>query len=151
MRDNYEETGFFLGEFKPDYDKLKRLEDTGFLRTFTARDHGKLIGYQVFFVSFGINCPKALIAMCHVAFVAKSHRGLTGIRFLQWADRQLMTEGATSISRQSTVHLDLSKLYSRMKYHKVEETWTKLNPFSIDAIHGGSHDGGDSIDPWGGP
>jgi hypothetical protein len=141
MRDNYEETGFFLGEFKPDFDKFKRMEDAGFVRIFTARNLGKLIGYQVFFVMFGLNCPKALMATCHVAYVVPFHRGRVGIRFLHWVDQQLMIEGATSITRQSTVHRDLSRLYGRMHYHKVEESWTRMNPFCIGLMHGGLSDG----------
>lgn len=141
MRDNYEETGVWLGEFNPDREKLKRMEDAGFVRTFTARDNGKLVGYQVFFVLFGINCPKALLATSHVVYVAKSHRGPTAIRFIKWVDQQLMIEGATSITRQSSIHRDLGKLYTRLHYHKVEESWLRVNPFAASLMHGGS--GGD--------
>ena len=141
MRDNYEETGFWLGEFNPDYEKLKRMEDMGFIRVYTFRSSGRLVGYQVFFVMFGINCPKALMATCHVSYVAPAHRGFAALRFLKWVDQQLMIEGATSITRQSSIHRDLGKLYGRMGYHKSEESWTRMNPFVIGLMHGGIADG----------
>ena len=81
------------------------------------------------------------MATCHVAYVVPFHRGRVGIRFIQWVDQQLMIEGATSITRQSTVHRDLSRLYGRMHYAKVEESWTRMNPFCISLMHGGLADG----------
>lgn len=152
MRSNYEETGTWQGEFNPDLQKLKRMEEAGFVRVFTARIQGKLVGYQVFFVMFGINHPAALMAVCHVAYVSPVYRGLTAIKFLHWTDQQLLFEGTVSITRQSTVYHPLDKLYTRMKYHKIEECWMRVNPFAISIMHGGFDDGGgDDIDPMGGP
>jgi hypothetical protein len=141
MQANYEETGTWVGPFNPDRKKFEQLENVGFLRVFTMRDGEKLVGYQLFIVMFGLNSPASLIATCHVAYVAKSHRGMSAVKFLHWADERLMYEGAVGITRHSTIYKPLDKLYERMKYHKIEESWLKLNPGCLGLLAGGYADG----------
>jgi hypothetical protein len=124
MLANHRETGA-LEEwaFAPAKVKLERMEIAGFVRVFTARRHGKLIGYQLFFAMFGINYPSKIEATCHAAYMVPGERGFTAGKFLLWADNQLWSEGVYSIARQSTVKHPLAKVYQRMGYRLVEENW----------------------------
>jgi hypothetical protein len=124
MKANHSETGALSDfHFAPALEKLKRLEEAGFVRLYTARRMGKLIGYQLFIVLFGINYPDNLEATCHVAYMTPGNRGFTAGKFLLWADRKLFYEGVYSIARQSTVKHPLSGVYQKMGYRKVEENW----------------------------
>lgn len=124
MRANHAETGALSDyHFAPAFEKLKRLEECGFIRLYTARRLGKLIGYQLFVVLFGINYPDNLEATCHVAYMIPGCRGFTAGKFLLWADDQLFHEGVYSIARQSTVKHPLAGVYHKMGYRKVEENW----------------------------
>lgn len=125
MMDNHRETGAFDDwRFAPAKVKLQQLENAGFLRLFTSRKGGKLIGYQLFFVMFGINYPDNIECTCHVAYVIPSERGtFSAGKFLMWADKKLFDEGVYSIARQSTVKHPLDRVYHRMGYRKVEENW----------------------------
>ena len=124
MKANHAESGALSDYmFAPALEKLRRLEECGFLRLFTARRLGKLIGYQLFVVLFGINYPDNLEATCHVAYMLPGNRGFTAGKFLLWADAQLFREGVYSIARQSTVKHPLAGVYSKMGYRKVEENW----------------------------
>ena len=124
MRANHAETGALSDyQFAPAKEKLERMEAAGFVRLYTARRLGKLIGYQLFLVIFGINYPGNLEATCHVAYMIPGSRGFTAGKFLYWADEQLFHEGVYSIARQSTVKHPLGKVYKRMGYRLVEENW----------------------------
>lgn len=124
MQANHSETGALSDyHFAPAKEKLLRLEEAGFIRLYTARRLGKLIGYQLFIVLFGINYPDNLEATCHVAYMAPGNRGFIAGKFLLWADQTLFDEGVYSIARQSTVKHPLGKVYGRMGYRLVEENW----------------------------
>ncbi len=124
MLANHAETGAFSDyHFAPALEKLQRLEAAGFLRLYTARRLGALIGYQLFIVLFGINYPDNLEATCHVAYMTPGNRGFTAGKFLLWADATLFREGVYSIARQSTVKHPLGTVYKRMGYRMVEENW----------------------------
>lgn len=126
IKANHSETGAFYDErFAPSLEKLQSLEQMGFLRLFTARRLGKLIGYQLFIVLFGINYPDNLEATCHVAYMIPGCRGFTAGKFLLWADAKLFDEGVSSIARQSTVKHPLAGVYAKMRYRKVEENWIR--------------------------
>ncbi len=125
MQANHRETGAFQEwRFAPAKEKLERMEAAGFLRLFTARKEGKLIGYQLFFVLFSINYPDNLESTCHVAYIVPEERGTFAAgKFLLWADQTLIDEGVYSIARQSPMMRPLGDLYARMGYCKVEENW----------------------------
>jgi hypothetical protein len=124
MLANHRETGACAEwRFAPAKVKLLHMENAGFVRLFTARKNGKLIGYQLFFVLFGINYPDNIECTCHVAYVMPEYRSITGYKFLCWADEKLFYEGVYSIARQSTVKHPLDRLYTRMNYRKIEENW----------------------------
>lgn len=124
MLANHRETGALAEwNFAPAKLRLEQMENAGFLRLFTMRKDGVLVGYQLFFVLFGINYPDNLEATCHVAYVMPEHRGFSAGKFLYWADDRLRREGVYSIARQSTEKHPLGEVYKRMGYWKVEENW----------------------------
>lgn len=121
---NQQETGAFPHhKFAPAREKLERMENAGFLRCFTARRDGKLIGYQLFFILFSIDYPDNLEAISKAVYVSLEHRGFTAGKFLYWVDAQLEREGISVIGRQSTTKHPMDKVYHRMGYRKVEELW----------------------------
>jgi hypothetical protein len=126
MVENHAETGVPSKhhKFAPNRAQFERLDELGFLRVFTARKAGKLVGYSVFLVMPPLNYPDDLFAICHVAYVAPEIRGTySSGKYFIWVEAQLEHEGVTDIGRQSTERFDVSETYKHFGYTKSETVW----------------------------
>ena len=126
MVENHFETGIESkhSRFSPNRAQFERLDELGFLRVYTARKSGKLVGYSVFLVMPPLNYPDDLFAICHVAYVSPEIRGtFSSGKYFIWVEHQLEREGVTDIGRQSTERFDVSETYKNFGYVKSETVW----------------------------
>ena len=107
------------------YEKYGSLEQAGILRLFTARDNGKLVGYNVFMLiehhQHGVPFASHDTLFLHKDF----RKGTTGIKFLKWCDEQLKQDGARFITQHSSGSVDLENIFLRMGYKLAEKIYLK--------------------------
>ncbi len=107
------------------YEKYGSLEQAGILRLFTARDNGKLVGYNVFMLiehhQHGVSFASHDTLFLHKDF----RKGTTGIKFLKWCDEQLKKDGARFITQHSSSSVNLEKIFLRMGYKLAEKIYLK--------------------------
>jgi hypothetical protein len=127
IRANHDETGM-LGHdyFSPQRETFEKLEAAGILVNMTMRLLGKLVGYAVFIVSFGLSYPSLRWATSHVVYVTPEARGLGSVRFLRWQDQALREMGVKAVERQSSTRKDLARLYTGLGYAEVQSSWVRV-------------------------
>lgn len=110
---------------KPDFDRYLGMEQTGFVRCFTARDpDGSLVGYAVFFVHPNLHYSTSLWAVQDVLFLERTLRGLgCGKDFIAWCDQQLKTEGVQKVVHHVKDFADFSPLLIKLGYKRLETIW----------------------------
>lgn len=112
-------------KFAPKREQFERMDALGFMRCFTMRKLGRLVGYAIFVVMPTLNYPEITMATSHVVYVSPEHRGRAAVRFIVWTDAMLEREGAHVIARQSPVKHDQGRTYLRMGYRQIEMTYIR--------------------------
>lgn len=110
----------------PPLEVLSFVEEKCHLFTITARDEGKLIGYCSFIKARSLHYAGVVNFEVDAFFLLKEYRkGLTGYKLLKEAHEMCKREGATHIIQKCKVSADLSKLFERMGFTKIEYTFMK--------------------------
>lgn len=77
----------------PDIHAYNDIEVRGFLRCYTARLNGVLIGYHISFLRHNLHYKASLQAVQDVLFVMKQHRhGRIGVQLIHYTEQQLQIE-----------------------------------------------------------
>lgn len=111
----------------PDQSRYAALEKAGRLRTYTARDEGRLVGYAVFIVTTGLHYRHSLQAKQDVIYLDPSLRGAgAGLKLLRCADEALAAEGVQVVYQHAKLaHPALGRLLEHMGYEPVETVYTR--------------------------
>lgn len=105
----------------PDFEAYELMERQGMLRTFTARDDGKLVGYAVFFVRANIHYKTSKQANQDILYIVPSLRGgLLGYRFIKWCDEELRAEGCQAVYQHIKAAHNFGSLLERIGYRLVD-------------------------------
>jgi hypothetical protein len=107
-----------------DKDIFFKLEDMGMLRTYIAREGGKMIGYALFLVKPHPHYKKTLCAGQDVIFIHPDHRG-NGLKFIKWCDEQLKAEGVAIVTHHIKFAHDWSKALERIGYERQDIIMSK--------------------------
>jgi GNAT superfamily N-acetyltransferase len=107
-----------------DYARYRKAEELGLLRIYTVRVDRCLVGYSIFMVGFSLHYKSSFQARQDTLFIHPEYRkGLTGYRFLRWADEQLKTDGVQIIYQHHKLlegdRLNLGPLFERMGYKPI--------------------------------
>jgi N-acetylglutamate synthase-like GNAT family acetyltransferase len=94
-------------------------EKLGFLRIYTVRSAGALVGYEVFTVGLSLHYNTSFQAKMDTLFIHPDQRkGLVGYRFLKWVEQQLAAEGVEIAYRHFKLlkdgRLNLKPLFERL-------------------------------------
>jgi GNAT superfamily N-acetyltransferase len=112
----------------PDWSMYRAMEDSGALRCYTARLHGELIGYAVFFVRQNMHYSFSKQAVQDVLFVDKHYRrGTVGTRLIRYADAMLQGESVQVVYHhvKNKPELDFGPLLKRLGYEPIDTIWGK--------------------------
>ena len=113
-------------ELKPDIETYAKLEATGQLRCYTARDSGRLIGYVVFFVRPNPHYCTSLQATQDVLFlVTQARRGSTGVKLIRYAEQKLKAEHVQVIYHHAKRTNNFGQLLEHLGYELVDEIYAK--------------------------
>ena len=83
-------------ELDPDWDRYALLENNNSLIIFTARLDGKLIGYNIFFLSMSLHYKTHYVATQNLIFIHPDKRGF-GKYFIFYSDEKLKEIGVKKI------------------------------------------------------
>lgn len=111
----------------PKWDEYAALEQIGRFVVFTAREDGRLIGYNAFFTVTHMHYAGLSMAINDVLYLSKGHRlGRTGIRLIQFAEQSLQKMGIGKLTYHIKYSLDWSAILHRMGYADEEKVVGKL-------------------------
>lgn len=111
-----------------DRERYETMQDAGYLRCFTARIAGKLVGYLFYFVRTNAHYQGSTQAVQDVFFVDPEHRGgRMGIDLLVASHWHLMNEGVQVVAQHVKVKesLDFGPMLEKLGYEKVEAIYCK--------------------------
>lgn len=108
----------------PDFETYKNLEVLGFLRCYTARVEGKLVGYAVFIVKGALHYKTSKQAMQDILFIDPEYRGF-GARFILWCDMKLKQEKVIIVHHHVKQKHNFGTLLEKMKYECVDLIFSK--------------------------
>lgn len=105
----------------PDLDLYRKMEDSGVLRVFTARDaQGVLSGYAVYFIKHNPHYKSSLMAVQDILFIDPDKRG-TGTKLILWCDAELQKEGVQVIAQHIKIATPYTiELFKRLGYEEVD-------------------------------
>jgi hypothetical protein len=88
-----------IAKLAPMWEEYAALEQMGRFVVFTARDDGKLVGYNAFFINKHIHYAGMTLAQNDVFFLVPDHRrGTAALRFLRYCEDQLRELGAMKLT-----------------------------------------------------
>ena len=123
LHENHADTALYKDiPLDPDKNVYLSFDLAGFLRVYTARIEGVLVGYAVFVVTPNHRYRSMLVAQQDVFFVKKENRGF-GPAFVRWCDARLVEAGVTCIARSTVPKYDFSPLLGRMGYEIAETSY----------------------------
>lgn len=115
-------------ELNPDWDAYAKLDMGGSLRVFTVRtDNEQLVGYFVVIVSRSLHYSDHLFANNDIIFLLPEYRkGTTGIKLIDFAERELKAEGVTSLNINTKDHQSFDAILLRRGYQMIERVYSKV-------------------------
>ena len=113
-------------QLNPNIEQYNQIERNGYIRCYTARENGQLVGYAMYQVMHNLHYMDSLQAVQDVLFVAKSHRkGLTGYKLIKFADEQLKLAGVQVVYQHVKTFVDFGKVLERQGYKFIEKIYAK--------------------------
>ena len=114
LREHYHEIAWYKDKipYDPDFERYQTIEDAGILHIVTARDEGKLIGYFVSLISYGMHYMSTKYAVNDVLFLHPDYRnGMTAYKMFKYAFKVLKDdEGVDCI----TIHMKTDFPFDRL-------------------------------------
>lgn len=111
-------------KLEPNVAEYFKMEDTGFVYAYTARDGGELIGYSVFFVKYNLHYKSSLQAWQDIIYISKERRGF-GKDFIKWCDEELRKLGVQVVYHHIKFDHDWSLVLEKMGYEKQDMLLSK--------------------------
>ena len=110
----------------PNWEVYAKLNNAELLHTITARDENKLIGYAIFTVQPHLHYNTSLTAQDDVFYILPEYRNNNaGINIFIFAEEFLRSLGVERIYLHCKVKHDLTKLFEKLDYTKVEYKFSK--------------------------
>ena len=110
----------------PNWDFYEKGRDLGFMRVYTMREAGVLVGYGVFTVLAAMHYKGSIQATQDILFLRADLRGkLSGFRFIKWCDDRLREAGAQVVYHHVKVAHDFGTMLERIGYKHVEKIYSR--------------------------
>lgn len=114
-------------KLNPDWEEYARLDSTGYLRIFTARKDGELIGYFVLVINRSLHYKDHYFATNDVIFVKPDKRaGAVGQKLLTFAEEYCTENGVSLLTVNTKTHIPFDSLLLFNKFDLAERVYTKL-------------------------
>jgi len=126
--DHYEELSVTKEfELSPNYDRYRRIEEAGILKTITCRSDEELVGYILAMVIPNLHYKTCMMAVEDIYYLRKDYRkGRIGINMFKFFEAEMRKLGVNRIMLTTKVHQDNSKLFEYLGYSFIEKTFSKV-------------------------
>lgn len=97
-RTHWEETmEYYRGKqpYAPSFERYNAYDKAGWLKTFTGRDEGKLVGYSLMYLVPSMHTQSMIATEDTIFLLPEYRRGRNGLRFYQYIEDELSKLGAT--------------------------------------------------------
>jgi len=122
----WEESGHPTEQLNINWDEYFRLEELGYLKFFTARKDGLLIGYFVVIVSAPLTSQHSPIGHYDAVYVHKDYRKSTvGKRLFKFVEDCMREDGIYRVVASSSSINPIGKFLTRMGYNEIEIKYEK--------------------------
>jgi GNAT superfamily N-acetyltransferase len=112
-------------ELDPDWDMYRKLEETGYMRSFTARFESRsLIGYCLFFVNSDMHNKNSIQAHQDILFIHPTYRGF-GHKFIEWCDQQLKQDGVQVVYHHTKEKHNFGGMLETLGYQLCEHIYSR--------------------------
>jgi hypothetical protein len=114
-------------EFKPALERYQQLEAVNYLRIYTVRDQGVLVGYAIYVVATGLHSCQTLQAeedCFYISPAARSRQLWMGL--LNLAESSLKAEGVVIILQHQKHRIPvMGEILKRLSYECIDQVWAK--------------------------
>lgn len=107
-----------------DEESYQKIEESGALICFTARDPSGIIGYSIYFLKRNIRYQSSIQAVQDVIFVDPEKRGF-GMKFIGWCDDELRELGVQAVYHHVKAKHDFGPGLKRMGYELIDIVYGK--------------------------
>lgn len=83
--------------YAPSFERYNSYDKAGWLKTFTGRDEGKLVGYSLMYLVPSMHTQHMIATEDTVFLLPEYRRGRNGLRFHQFIEAELRERGAREI------------------------------------------------------
>lgn len=110
----------------PDWDRYDTAESAGMLKTITARDKGKLIGYYIAIVAPALHYQGSLYAVNDVVYLDGDYRNSkVGFKMFQYAEEVFKRMGCHVMTVHMKTQLPFDSLCEGLDMDYAERLYTK--------------------------
>jgi|TARA_R110000796_G_scaffold227646_1_gene344419 GNAT superfamily N-acetyltransferase len=110
----------------PDWKEYSRLDSSGILRIFTAREKGQLIGYCVLMISTSVHHKGHLFAGTDVVYIHPDfRRGSTGSDLIRFAESHCKDNGVSLMTLNMKTDYPFDSLMLKMGFNLLERVYHK--------------------------
>lgn len=114
-------------EFRPALERYRQLETVNFLRIYTVRDQGVLVGYAIYVVATGMHSCHVLQAEEDCFYInpaARSRQLWMGL--LNLAECSLKAEGVVVVLQHQKHRIPvMGEILKRLSYEPIDQIWAK--------------------------
>lgn len=109
----------------PQYDVYLKRDAMGEILFVTLREFGKLVGYFVGFITYGLHYRTCLTLTLDIFFVHPDYRqGRAGFKLFKAAEKEAKRRGVQRMLVGSKTHRDASRLFEALGYTEVERYYS---------------------------
>ena len=113
-----------IKKLDPDWDQFRDMEIMGVARFFTARDHGRLVGYFITLTGPHLHFKTCTMAHCDAVYLHPHYRPLNAVRFFEAAINDLRENTKADIlSIHMKLHVPFRGLLTKLGAEQTEENW----------------------------
>lgn len=110
----------------PNWEAYSALDQSGLLKTYTVRSHGRLCGYFVVLLIGGLHYKDHIFAANDLIYIDPTQRkGFTAWRLLKYAEKDLKGLGVSTMQVNVKKHKPFDKLLLRLGYTHIENLYSK--------------------------
>lgn len=110
-----------------DWQTYAQLEKMGAVHFMVAREHNKIVGYQLCIIRPHVHSKKDVVATTTFFFMLPEYRsGWNGVELFRATERSLKSFGIKNLYVGCKADKDLSRIFLRLGYHEVERIYAKV-------------------------
>lgn len=111
----------------PDYDRYTQLNNLDYIRLFTVRSLGRLVGYSTWYVSYNLHYKDWMYASNDVYYLDPGYRNKgNGHIMFQETEKWLKSMGVKNVVVQDKLHQSHESFFVKLGFTPIEQNYEKI-------------------------